>query len=458
MSDIEQRLRDALMAEAELLSYPLDRPLPTAPELRPRPGWLIAGATAAAVLLLVAGGVWMVGLVGETNTELGSDVTLSAAPIEVGTFVQLAGDDEFGVEPLSEEPDENGDVVATATITAAVAGPKGMVAVGSLDGSGGGIGAIWYSPDGSKWQRIPHDDDLFGIPTQPANTVIVDVAAGDSGFLGVGFHFAEPREQIVWSSSDGLIWSRTEVPGLVGTAVVAAESGWTLVGGGGLQGAVWNSSDGLDWEAASGEAFTSDTHDIGIRDVAYDGQRFVAVGGSSAREFRQERPMIWISDDGSHWEAIEDESGVFDIPTADGIGSVVAGPSGFVAVGEERIADGDDPANGVAWVSADGLEWRRVRLGEAYSGRPLTITASEAGYVVLGFYSADDVTYGSRLWTSTDGVAWEVVDPEGLEDHFPGTSLQADRRLLLFGSLRRDTGETYDNAGLGGGAVWEANL
>jgi hypothetical protein len=401
----------------------------------------------------------MFGLGTETDTELASGATLSVTPIEVSAFEQVAGDNgEFGVEPLAEEPDQNGDILVTATITAAVAGPQGMVAVGSLDGSSGGVGAIWYSPDGSQWQRIPHDDDLFGMPTEPANTMVVDVAAGESGFLAVGVHFTEPREQVVWASADGLTWSRAEVPGLVGAAVINTESGWTVVGGGGLQGAVWNSRDGLDWEAASGEAFSSDTHDISIQDVAYDGQRFVAVGGSSARELRQERPIIWISDDGTNWEPIVDETGVFEIPAADGIGSVVAGPSGFVAVGEERIAEGDDPAFGVVWSSPDGLEWERVRLGEADTGRPMSITASEAGYVVLGFYSADDVTYGSRLWTSTDGKAWEVVDPEGLDDHFPGSSLQAGRRLLLFGSLRRDTGETYDNAGLGGGAVWEANL
>lgn len=459
MSNLEQRIRTALADEADLWSYPLEQPLSSPRQPRTLPGWMTAGATAAVVLVVVAGTVWAVRLGPMTESRLEPPAISSIAPIEVGPFEQVAGKNgELGIEPLSEEPDRDGDILATAIIHEVAAGSQGVVAVGILNGTGGGIGAIWYSPDGRQWQRVPHDDALFGVPGEVPNTMILDVAANDAGFLAVGVHFTEPREQIVWSSPDGLTWNRTEVTGLVAAAVVATDSGWTVVGGGGLQGGVWNSTDGLSWEVATSAAFTSDTHHISLRDVAYDGERFVAVGGSSAREFREERPVVWVSDDGVDWERIEDETGVFDIPAAGDIDSVAVGPSGFVAVGEERIAEGDNPAFGVVWVSADGLEWERVRLGDEGTGRPMSITASQAGYVVLGFYSADDAIYSTRLWTSTDGLSWDVVDPDGLDPHFPGAALLLDRRLLLFGSLRRDTGDAYDNTGLGAGAVWEAGV
>ena len=457
MTPIEQRLRDALRAEAELWpSPPVERAF-VGRVRRRAPGWLVAGATAAAVLLVVAGAVWAV-RIGAGDESAAEPAALSAPPpIEVGTFEQVAGAaGEFGVEPLSDEPDVYGDVIATAEIAAVAAGDRGMVAVGNLNGMDGGIGSIWFSADGLDWQRVPHDDVLFGVPGEVPNTMILDVAADDEGFLAVGVRFTEPRERIVWSSADGLGWERNEGPGLDAAAVAATDLGWLVVGSVDSQGSIWSSPDGLSWESAASTALTSDTHNLAVRDLANDGERLVAVGDSSARDYREDRPVIWVSDSGAEWERVGDGTGVLDVPTGGGIESVTAGPAGFVAVGEERIAEGDDPAFGVVWYSSDGVAWERIRLGPRDSGRPLSVVSSDAGYVVHGV-AMEGVDLVSRLWTSTDGVTWDSVVPDGLEPHLPRTALMVDRQLFVFGSLVRDT--TADGEVLyGDGAAWLADL
>jgi hypothetical protein len=457
MSSTEQRIRNALAAEAELWRYSAEERLSDRRQRPAVPGWLVAGATAAAILVVVAGVLWAVQTGSETEARLESAAISAPAPIEVGPFVKVAGDSgEFGVEPIPEEPDQYGDIIATAEIAAAAGGERGVVAVGNLNGSAGGVGAIWFSSDGTQWQRVPHEDALFGAVGEVPNTMIVDVAADQSGFLAVGVRFAEPRERVVWRSLDGLSWSRGEGPGLDAAAVTSTDFGWTVVGSDGLHGGVWNSTDGLTWESAPSPVFVSDTHDINLQDIAHDGDRFVAVGGESARDIREERPIIWISDDAAVWERVGDAGDVFDIPIAGGIRSIASGPAGFAAIGEERVAEGDDPGFGVIWHSPDGLEWESVRLGPLGSGRPLSITASNAGYVVYGFLF-DGRNMSSRLWTSTDGLTWDVVDPEGLEPHLPQTALAIERRLLIFGSLERSVNADGD-VFYGTGAVWEAGL
>ena len=457
MRPIEQRLRDALQAEAELWPSPPMERVFIGRVRRRAPGWLVAGATAAIVLVVVAGAVWAV-RIGAGDESAAKPAALSASPpIEVGPFEQVAGAaGEFGVEPLSEEPDVNGDVIATAEIAAVAAGDRGMVAVGNLNGMDGGIGSIWFSADGEDWQRVPHDDVLFGVPGETPNTMIVDVAADDTGFLAVGVRFTEPRERIVWSSADGLGWERSEGPGLDAAAVTATDLGWMVVGSLDLQASIWTSPDGVRWESVTSTALTSDTHNLAVHDLAHDGERLVAVGDSGARDYREDRPVIWISDSGAGWERVSGDTGVLDVPTGSGIESVTAGPAGFVAVGEERIAEGDDPAFGLVWHSPDGVDWERIRLGPRDSGRPLTVVSSDAGYVVYGVaMEGDDLV--TRLWTSTVGLTWDTVEPDGLAPHLPRTALMIDRQLLVFGSLVR--GATEDGQVLyGEGAAWSAGL
>ena len=99
MTVLEQRLRDALAAEAALWPDPVAGGLPVR---RHRRGWLVAAATATSVLVVTAGVVWVMGMGGAGETELGGDAQVPLAPIAVGAFEQVAGAvGELGVEPAS---------------------------------------------------------------------------------------------------------------------------------------------------------------------------------------------------------------------------------------------------------------------------------------------------------------------------------------------------------------------
>lgn len=124
------------------------------------------------------------------------------------------------------------------------AGP-GLVAVGSdllRD-----AGAVWTSTDGQDWARVPHDDETFarrpevalalaGAPSPVSDSGSVQlsaVVAGGPGVVAVG---EDGESAAVWTSEDGMVWSRVahdeEVFGAAGGQWMAGVS----VGGPGLVG------------------------------------------------------------------------------------------------------------------------------------------------------------------------------------------------------------------------------
>jgi hypothetical protein len=84
---------------------------------------------------------------------------------------------------------------------------SGLIAVGVSHGQA----AVWTSPDGVVWSRVPHDEALFGapIPTEVLGRAsdhgvrygMTAVAAGPSGLVAVGADGpdnAAPEDGIVW--------------------------------------------------------------------------------------------------------------------------------------------------------------------------------------------------------------------------------------------------------------------
>ena len=127
---------------------------------------------------------------------------------------------------------------------------------------------VWTSPDGFTWSRVPHDEAVFGGPGEQR---MVSVTAGGPGLVAVGGVWEkldgtyEMSDAAVWTSPDGLEWSRvphdeavfarsgglgdkneqmvsvvTGGPGLVAV-------GFDSVGDCGWNAAVWTSPDGLTW-------------------------------------------------------------------------------------------------------------------------------------------------------------------------------------------------------------------
>ena len=108
-------------------------------------------------------------------------------------------------------------------IAGVAAGEDGFVAAGRAGLNDAAFGregifdihaAIWTSPDGNEWTRVPHDPEIFGEPSPDPpfyNRSIQGVTRGGPGFVAVGYDTGSesaPYGAAVWTSADGAAWSR----------------------------------------------------------------------------------------------------------------------------------------------------------------------------------------------------------------------------------------------------------
>ncbi len=156
---------------------------------------------------------------------------------------------------------------------------------------------VWTSPTGSDWTQVP-DSPIF------AKAQMYDVAVGAHGLVAVGS--ADTTSQIgtdaaVWTSPDGLTWTRVPSdPSFVDAAmngISATASGFVAVGQGPLGAAVWTSADGTAWvRVADQPAFQNAT----MYGVASDGSGLVAAG------YGHDSAAILTSPDGTTWTRVPD--------------------------------------------------------------------------------------------------------------------------------------------------------
>jgi hypothetical protein len=85
------------------------------------------------------------------------------------------------------------EALSEGTMSNITAGGPGLVSVGWIGWVGGqnSDAAIWTSADGITWERIPHDEDLFG------GVEMWGVAAGGPGLVAVG---SDGPDAAVWVS------------------------------------------------------------------------------------------------------------------------------------------------------------------------------------------------------------------------------------------------------------------
>jgi hypothetical protein len=277
------------------------------------------------------------------------------------------------------------------------AGGPGLVAVGTEWGAGlvapqawgddpDSVAAVWTSVDGLTWSRVPHDEDLF------ADAVMNDVTPGGPGLVAVGWSY-QPEE---------------------------TGSGYES------EAAVWTSVDGLTWSRVHDETFATTsipepTSKL-MNSVVVGGPGLVAVGreGGAAA-------AVWTSVDGLTWTRVPHDREIFGSPTALGFGmiSVTAGGPGLVAVGAWPEAP---RISAKVWTSVDGLTWTRVPDDEAGFDEgqvPLSVTAGGPGLVAVGLGGA-----GAGVFTSVDGFHWvQVPDDEAIFSATYGSDSAPDSRV-----------------------------
>lgn len=386
------------------------------PSRAPRRRWIAIGVAVAAAILLVVGLVVLI-------DRDGDGVVTDSDPVSEAGFgdpAQL----EWSRVPHDEATFAGPGGLYIESVTA---GGPGLVAVGSANGAGEddpSSAAVWTSVDGVSWSRVPHDEATLG---GSRNVSMASVTAGGPGLVAVGS--ADPHDGedgVAWTSVDGTTWSRVpddeEVFGGPGDqyifAVTAGGPGLVVVGAdfvGSADAMVWTSVDGVNWSRVPDEGLGSSYHD-GMAAVTVGGPGLVAVG--SAWDAGQ-TAAAWTSVDGLTWSKVpyDPEDPVFGAGARWIYGVTVGGP-GLVAVG---MADGPDGEGGDAavWTSVDGFTWSRVPHDEALFGGPghqemTDVTAAGSGLVAVGVDESQDGEV-SAVWTSTDGLTWtRVPDDEAI--------------------------------------------
>ena len=445
---VDTRRATAMQAPTQ---HPTDVTSTAPPPQRRRPVWTFAAAFV--LILVVVGGAALllrrddtqVTNEPETPTTMAEETT---APFEVESLIWSRvplGQDVVGVRRDKDMTTaDSGFEIASITT-----GGPGFVAIGETVSVGTSSqaedAAVWTSPDGTDWTRLPPSAEVFG---GPGLQFMEDVTAGGPGLVAVGFGWGEPElagtTAIVWTSVDGTAWSRLPYqdafasPGYEGNdtamhSVTVGGPGLVAVGTDSRVAAVWTSTDAVAWTRAphnpeafgTGRVLESAT-DMSV--VAAGGPGLVAIGtsGIGARsewglgdvdwthEPGAEHAVVWTSADGITWSRVPYDPAVFGGGEGQHcyMGSLAVGDSSLVAIGScERytVESGDEDglvSHGdrlVIWTSPDAVSWSRVSLDE---------TVFRAGDEVktVTAVGSDFVATGSGVWTSPDGITWSRAE------------------------------------------------
>ena len=339
-------------------------------------------------------------------------------------------------------------------------GGPGLVAVG-WDGSDGDFdAAVWTSVDGVTWNRIPHDESVFGGAEDQVMRIVIE---GGPGLVAVaGDESRGDFDAAVWTSVDGVAWSRVPhdeaVFGGAGFQeilnVTVGGPGLVAVGldesGGDRDATVWTSTDGLIWShVRHDEVIFGGAGHQHMFSVAVGGPGLVAVGVDGSAGDRD--GAVWASPDGFSWTRIPDDNAALSGPGDQEMMSVTVGGPGLVAVGSDG-SDGD--FNAAVWTSVDGIVWTRVPHDESIFGGAgiqamVSVTVRGSDLVAVGVDGSHNED--AAVWTSPDGVAWTRVPNDNAV--FGGAGNQMMLSVIVDGSglvgVGRDDSEGNRNA-----AVW----
>ena len=388
--------------------------------------WIGVLAAAAATILVVVGVVVVAdGDSGDVVTGPASSPSVDAPPVVdadvaaswalflrscVPVLCPQTESEPVDLEPSPAPEDQPGlGGTGDQSMRSVTVGGPGLVAVGK-DSPGA---AVWTSVDGITWSRVPHDEAIFGS----GGARMLDVTVGGPGLVAVGgeegISYDSDSDGVVWTSVDGLIWSRVPHdeavfgggwinsvivagPGLVAVGSVNSGDEPSDTGG---DAAVWTSVDGITWSRVPhDDAVFGGADKQWMDEVIVGGPGLVAVGTEGKGWWEHNFGLIaavWTSVDGIEWSRVAHDDAVFgrldyesDPPPRQGMISVTAGGPGLVAVGI-----------GGVWTSVDGITWSRA--SEFMAGSAVMSSVIDAGPAL--------VAVGSSAWTSIDGIDWSRV-------------------------------------------------
>jgi hypothetical protein len=381
-----------------------------------------------------------------------------------GALIAVGGDSRGGVIWRSENGKDwtvvtDDAILDSVSLRAIATGGPQTVAVGCELRDGACVRGAAFAEHGG-WKRSPS--------TVLRTADLRDVAMSATRVVAIGGSGGRPA---VWTSTDGLVWSR--VPSLPATrradlrAIVHGPSGFVIVGVDRNRPAAWTSADGLAWRTGAIESATGPTGELNALAVTASG--FIAGGGLDSRDEEgnpQRLPNIWTSRDGFRWEAgtgefpcctirkiavgaagtlivSEDIEGtyskdganwiqaVFDRP---GVEQVIARSDGFLAVGQRAMWTNPKsalfPPLDPAANAPDAYGWQAQPLMPLL--RPGFTAAADAGRIYVfsdldgrGALRVDRYDIGARRWSRRPNVAAGILAPRAVTG--------SDHRIYLVG-------------------------
>ena len=265
---------------------------------------------------------------------------------------------------------------------------------------------------------------LRWISAGPVFPVTPDTSAAPRSVVGwsrgyVGFRSTIREGQAVPSSvfsPDGLRWvagQPLDISGLsseVGVGAIEGPSGLLAMGGypsgtcGGPSpiAALWTSTDGLAWSRAPMPSASANVYMIDG-----DSNGFIASGTLSDGT----TPAVWLSGDGRSWRQIP-------LPGPNAGGIVVDGATtfagGYVLSGAQRVDVGCGASEFVPslWWSTDGRAWTRSQLAGAVPAsnvQVITSRISDHALMAIAMEWNDAGLNTQLVWVTADGGTWKLV-------------------------------------------------
>ena len=400
---------------AAVMQAPTQHPTPVTPVTPPPQRRRKAWAFAAAFILIIAA----IGIAALVARSRGDAPVADEPTAPVTVPPTTSAPDPIDVQSLTWTRVPHDEAVFNPTgddqMWDVTVGGPGLVAVGNTSAGAG----VWVSEDGITWSLVTSDEPT-GIdgpdPTEvgPLRTEgeMYSVTVGGPGLVAVGSAWTVEGPvsgAAVWTSEDGISWSRAIVdsesggmyyvtaggPGLVAIGDVIVED-WSVEEEGPVEFAwprMWTSVDGSTW--------TRVPQDLGsgwVNGVTDGGPGLVAVG--SADNF--DSAAVWTSPDGLTWTRVPHDETVLG---GNSMNDVVAGGPGLVAVGGNVV-------NAAAWTSPDGLTWTQVPpaqfTGSFYGLHSVISVGTQL--VAVGGADKDD---SPGVWTSPDGLTWTQAKISG---------------------------------------------
>jgi serine/threonine protein kinase len=186
------------------------------------------------------------------------------------------------------------------------------IAVGTSTRNGDSDAAVWTSPDGTAWTRVPDPNHVLG---GAGNQGMTDVQTLGDELVAAGFASSgDGLDGAVWTSPNGTDWTPVPDPKHVlggpgdqvinrllttkpveGLDVPPIVAGGTSTVDGNEDAAIWYSTDGTTWNREqSTERVLGGDGTQAVNTIAQDDRSLVAVGTDATKT--EQRAGVWTAD------------------------------------------------------------------------------------------------------------------------------------------------------------------